>query len=76
MVFSSAGAISNPSGSLSESEGWARTDASIDGSSIMVSAKLPVKHMPIAPTPRPPHSSCAVRASARSHCVTGLEAFA
>src|SRR5207245_116284 len=53
--------------------GWARTGASIAGSSIMVSAKFPVKHMPMAPTPGPPHSWCASRASARSHCVTGLD---
>jgi len=32
--------------------------------------------MPIAPTPGPPHSRCARRASAISHHVTGLEAFA
>ena len=58
------------------SEGWHTTGASIAGSSIIESAKLPVKHMPIAPTPGPPHSSCASRASARSHCVTGLDSLA
>src|SRR5207245_604746 len=42
----------------------------------VVSGKLPVKHMPMAPTPGPPHSRCARRASARSHCVTGLDALA
>ena len=42
----------------------------------MLSAKLPVKHIPIAPTPRPPRSAWARRARARSHWVTGLEAFA
>ena len=40
------------------------TDA---GSSIIDSAKLPVKHMPIAPTPGPPQAACAYRASDRSH---------
>ena len=42
----------------------------------MLSAKLPVKHIPIAPTPGPPHSPCASRASDRSHWVTGLDSFA
>ena len=41
-----------------------------------MSAKLPVKHMPIAPTPGPPHSPCASRASDRSHTVTGLDSLA
>src|SRR5262249_20617068 len=35
-----------------------------------------VRHMPMAPTPRPPHSSWARRARARSHSVTGLALFA
>jgi len=38
----------------------------------MASAKPPLKHMPVAPTPRPPHSECAFRASARSHSMIGL----
>jgi hypothetical protein len=37
----------------------------------MASAKPPVKHMPTAPTPLPPHSACAVRASARSQSTIG-----
>ena len=41
-----------------------------------MSAKLPVKHMPIAPTPAPPHSPCASLASERSHWVTGLDSLA
>jgi hypothetical protein len=45
-----------PAGSLSGSDGCDSTGASIDGSSIIDSAKLPVKHMPMAPTPGPPHS--------------------
>ena len=65
-----------PAGSFSGSDGWDSTGASIDGSSIIVSAKFPVKHIPIAPTPGPPHSSWANRASDRSHCVTGLDSFA
>ncbi|MCY1224436.1 hypothetical protein D9M72_365940 [compost metagenome] len=64
-----------PPGLSSGSDGCDSTGASTAGSSIMVSAKLPVKHMPMAPTPGPPHSACASRASARSHCVTGLEAL-
>ncbi len=73
---SSSGAISRPAGSSSGSVGWDSTGASIAGSSIIVSAKFPVKHIPIAPTPGPPHSSWASRASARSHWVTGLDLFA
>jgi len=61
-----------PSGRL----GWASTGASTAFSNIIDSAKLPVKHMPIAPTPLPPHSLCACAASARSHWVIGLEALA
>ena len=41
-----------------------------------MSAKLPVKHIPMAPTPGPPHCSWASRASARSHRVTGLDSLA
>ncbi len=41
-------------------------------SSIIPSAKPPVKHMPTAPTPFPPFASCASAASARSHVVIGL----
>ncbi len=40
-------------------DGCDSTGARIAGSSIIDSAKLPVKHMPIAPTPLPPH--CCVR---------------
>lgn len=57
------------------SDGCDSTGASIDFSSIMDSAKFPVKHMPIAPTPGPPHSACACAASARSHTVMGLDAL-
>ena len=41
-------------------------------STIIPSAKPPVKHMPTAPTPGPPHSSCASVASARSQPIAGL----
>ncbi len=37
----------------------------------MARANPPVKHMPTAPTPGPPHSSCARRASARSQSTAG-----
>ena len=60
----------------SGSDGWQRTGARTAGSSINESAKLPVKHMPIAPTPRPPQSGCACAASRRSQSVMGLDAFA
>src|SRR3981189_38981 len=65
-----------PAGSFSGNDGWESTGASIDGSSIMVSAKFPVKHIPMAPTPGPPRSPCAKRASDRRHFVTGLDSFA
>ena len=64
-----------PAGLFSGNDGCESTGASIDGSSIMVSAKFPVKHIPMAPTPGPPHSPCANRASDRSHFVTGLDSF-
>lgn len=62
-----------PAGSSKGSEGWDITGASTALSSIIASAKFPVKQIPIAPTPGPPHSSCARLASARSHIVTGLD---
>ena len=57
----------------SGNDGCDSTGARIAGSSIIDNAKLPVKHMPMAPTPLPPHSRCAWAASARNHAVTGLE---
>ena len=42
----------------------------------MARAKLPVMHMPIAPTPGPPHSRWAWAARARSQLVAGLLLFA
>src|SRR5499427_2664193 len=39
--------------------GWLSTGASTAGSTAMASAYPPVKHMPTAPTPGPPHSACA-----------------
>ncbi len=53
------------------SEGWLRTGATVVSSSIIPSANPPVKHMPTAPTPGPPHSSCTCFASARNQIVTG-----
>ena len=47
--------------------------AAISGSITIESAKPPVTHMPIAPTPGPPHSWWASRANARSQSVTGLD---
>ena len=38
----------------------------------MARAKPPVKHIPTTPTPGPPHSWWAARASSRSHTVMGL----
>jgi hypothetical protein len=54
-------------------DGWDNTGAPTLDSVIMASAKPSVKHMPMAPTPRPPHSACAFRASARSHSMIGLD---
>ena len=42
------------------------TGATTLGSVIIARAKPPVKHMPSAPTPLPPHSPCALRARARN----------
>ncbi len=53
------------------SDGWLSTGATVVSSSIIPSAKPPVKHMPTAPTPGPPHSVCTCFASARNHSVTG-----
>jgi hypothetical protein len=57
------------------SEGWLSTGATTAGSTMSESAKLPVKHMPMAPTPLPPSSLCTCRQSARSQSVTGLDWF-
>jgi hypothetical protein len=76
MASTSLGAISIPAGSSRGREGWDKTGASTELSSIIERAKFPVKHMPIVPTPGPPHSSCANLARALSHCVTGLDLLA
>jgi hypothetical protein len=73
---SSSGAMCMPPAWNIGSDGCESTGASIAGSSIIESAKFPVKHMPIAPTPFPPQSGCACAASARSHAMTGLDWFA
>jgi hypothetical protein len=52
--------------------GWLSTGASTAGSTAMARAYPPVKHMPTAPTPGPPHSACAWAVSARSQVTTGL----
>ena len=55
------------------SPGWLSTGASTAGSTAIASANPPVRHMPTAPTPGPPHSTCASQAdSARNHETTGL----
>ncbi len=41
-------------------------------STIIPRANPPVKHIPTAPTPGPPHASCASAASARSQVIAGL----
>ena len=52
-------------------DGWDSTGATTAGSLIMAKAKPPVKHMPTAPTPLPPQSAWAWRASARSQSTIG-----
>ena len=54
------------------SDGWLRTGATTTLSTIMPSAKPPVKHIPTAPTPGPPQRTCSSAARARSHPITGL----
>ena len=56
-------------------EGWLSTGASTKSSTIMASAKPPVKHMPTTPTPGPPQRSCSDLASGRSQEVIGLVRF-
>ena len=53
-------------------DGWLRTGANIASSTIIPSANPPVKHMPTAPTPGPPHCACASAARPRSQPITGL----
>ena len=53
------------------SDGCESTGASSAGSVDMARANPPVKHMPTAPTPGPPHSSWAWRARARSQSMAG-----
>ena len=57
----------------SGSEGCDNTGATTAGSVIIASAKFPVKHIPTAPTPLPPHSLWTERASALSQSTMGLE---
>ena len=54
------------------SDGWLSTGASMRSSTIIPSAKPPVKHIPTAPIPGPPHSAWAFAARARSQPTTGL----
>ena len=54
------------------SDGWLSTGASMVSSTIIPSAKPPVKHMPTAPTPGPPHSAWASAARRRNQPITGL----
>ena len=57
------------------SDGWLSTGASTMSSTIMASAKPPVKHIPTTPTPGPPQRSCSAAASLRSQTVIGLVFF-
>ena len=53
------------------SDGWASTGATTEVSTIIASAKPPVKHIPSAPTPGPPSSPWSDRASERSQTAIG-----
>jgi hypothetical protein len=70
---SSAAEQSRPPLSRSGKDGCDSTGATTDGSVIIARAKPPVKHMPTAPTPLPPHSAWTCRARARSQSTIGLE---
>ena len=52
--------------------GWHSTGAATESSTIIASAKPPVKHIPSAPTPGPPSSWCSSRDNERSHPATGV----
>ena len=54
------------------SDGWLSTGATTTSSTIMPRAKPPVKHIPTAPTPGPPHRMCSSRARARNQPMIGL----
>ena len=51
------------------SDGWLKTGARTTSSTIIASAKPPVKHIPTTPTPGPPQRSCSDAASLRSQTV-------
>ncbi len=53
------------------SDGCDSTGATTCSSTIIASAKPPLKHMPSAPTPGPPSSACRSAARARSQPMTG-----
>ena len=57
------------------SDGWLPTGARTAGSTADASAKPPLKHMPITPTPRPPARPCRSRASARTYSAIGRSAL-
>ena len=52
-------------------DGWLSTGAATWPSTIIARAKPPVKHMPRAPTPGPPSSSCSEAARARVQVAMG-----
>ena len=56
-------------------DGWLPTGARTAGSTAEASAKPPLKHMPMTPTPRPPTSPCRCRASARTYSAIGRSAL-
>jgi hypothetical protein len=55
-------------------DGWLATGARTTGSTAAASAKPPLKHIPITPTPGPPARSCRDRASARTYSAIGRSA--
>ena len=56
-------------------DGWLPTDARTAGSTAAASAKPPLKHIPMTPTPGPPAVPCRRRASARTYSAIGRSAF-
>ena len=61
--------------SPSGNDGWLRTGASMRSSTIIPSAKPPVKHMPTAPTPGPPHRLVRVGGRRRNQPLIGVVLF-
>src|ERR1700677_3954163 len=71
----SLGDASIPAGLPDGKDGWLSTGATTLGSTAMFNANPPVRHMPITPTPLPPHSLNRHRARGLSQLTMGLDLF-